>query len=109
MQNYLLCDEDIGGRKSEKARELGFVISHKYMFILLHFLTSLFSSIDIPAACFIGYSTAFLTEDGLFDKIRASNKSKVTAREESKKPMDKVVAPLPKKSPQKIETKSTPP
>ncbi|KAM7528495.1 hypothetical protein LguiB_031905 [Lonicera macranthoides] len=71
--NYLLCDEDIGGRKSEKARELG---------------------------------TAFLTEDGLFDKIRASNKSKVTAREESKKPMDKVVAPLPKKSPQKIETKT---
>ncbi|KAK4482758.1 hypothetical protein RD792_009926 [Penstemon davidsonii] len=43
--NYLLCDEDIGGRKSDKAKELG---------------------------------TAFLTEDGLFDMIRASNKSKNT-------------------------------
>ncbi|XP_041991381.1 replication factor C subunit 1 [Salvia splendens] len=60
--NYLLCDEDIGGRKSEKAKELG---------------------------------TAFLTEDGLFDMIRASNKSK--------KPVAKVAPSPPKKSPQKPE------
>lgn len=26
LQNYLPCDEDIGGRKSEKAKELGYVI-----------------------------------------------------------------------------------
>lgn len=58
--NYLLCDEDIGGRKSAKAQELG---------------------------------TAFLTEDGLFDMIRATNKSK--------KPVDKVAPSPPKKSPQK--------
>ncbi|KAM3692502.1 hypothetical protein ACJW30_08G093700 [Castanea mollissima] len=69
--NYLLCDEDIGGRKSSKAKELG---------------------------------TAFLTEDGLFDMIRASKPAKAPAQEESKRPVDKV-APLPKKSPQKIETK----
>ncbi|KAK9999208.1 hypothetical protein SO802_018811 [Lithocarpus litseifolius] len=69
--NYLLCDEDIGGRKSSKAKELG---------------------------------TAFLTEDGLFDMIRASKPAKAPVQEESKRPVDKV-APLPKKSPQKIETK----
>lgn len=39
--SYLLADEDIGGRKSQKAKELG-----------------------VP----------FLTEDGLFDKIRSSKK-----------------------------------
>ncbi|XP_062171503.1 replication factor C subunit 1 isoform X2 [Alnus glutinosa] len=69
--NYLLCDEDIGGQKSKKAKELG---------------------------------TAFLTEDGLFDMIRASKPGKALAQEESKKPLDKV-APLPKKSPQKLEAK----
>ncbi|XP_030960555.1 replication factor C subunit 1-like isoform X3 [Quercus lobata] len=69
--NYLLCDEDIGGRKSSKAKELG---------------------------------TSFLTEDGLFDLIRASKPAKAPVQEESKRPVDKV-APLPKKSPQKIETK----
>ena len=25
LQNFLLCDEDIGGKKSAKAKELGFV------------------------------------------------------------------------------------
>ncbi|CAA2992856.1 replication factor C subunit 1 [Olea europaea subsp. europaea] len=69
--NYLLCDEDIGGRKSAKAKELG---------------------------------TKFLTEDGLFDMIRASNKSK-TSIQESKKPLDKVAPSPPKKSPQVPETK----
>ncbi|KAL8057920.1 hypothetical protein ABFX02_04G215200 [Erythranthe guttata] len=67
--NYLLCDEDIGGRKSEKAKELG---------------------------------TAFLTEDGLFDIIRASNKSKPAAQVPNKR-VDKVATPVPKKSPQKSE------
>ncbi|XP_059429692.1 replication factor C subunit 1 isoform X2 [Corylus avellana] len=69
--NYLLCDEDIGGQKSKKAKDLG---------------------------------TAFLTEDGLFDMIGASKPAKALAQEESKKPED-TVAPLPKKSPQKIEAK----
>ncbi|XP_019197822.1 PREDICTED: replication factor C subunit 1 isoform X2 [Ipomoea nil] len=68
--NYLLCDEDIGGRKSEKAKELG---------------------------------TVFLTEDGLFDMIRASKKSKTT--QEPKKPKDEI-RPSPKKeSLQKPEAK----
>ncbi|KAK7850281.1 replication factor c subunit 1 [Quercus suber] len=52
--NYLLCDEDIGGRKSSKAKELG---------------------------------TAFLTEDGLLDMIRASNPAKAPVQEESKRPV----------------------
>ncbi|KAL2485124.1 Replication factor C subunit 1 [Abeliophyllum distichum] len=69
--NYLLCDEDIGGRKSAKAKELG---------------------------------TKFLTEDGLFDMIRTSNKSKKSIQE-SKKPLDKVTPSPPKKSPHKPETK----
>ncbi|GER53079.1 replication factor C subunit 1 [Striga asiatica] len=69
--NYLLCDEDIGGRKSAKAKELG---------------------------------TAFLTEDGLFDMIRASNKSKPkTPVKESKITVDKVAPSPPKKAPQKSE------
>ena len=39
LQNYLLCDEDIGGRKSSKAKELGFVIWDPYMqFFLSSFL-----------------------------------------------------------------------
>ncbi|GAB4840173.1 replication factor C subunit 1 [Ancistrocladus abbreviatus] len=66
--DFLLCDEDIGGRKSAKAKELG---------------------------------TPFLTEDGLFNKIRASNKSKTS----SKKPDVKVPMPAPKKSPQKVQAK----
>ncbi|KAI3450784.1 hypothetical protein Pfo_007449 [Paulownia fortunei] len=71
--NYLLCDEDIGGRKSAKAKELG---------------------------------TAFLTEDGLFDMIRASNKSKSkTSVKDSKKPVDEVAPSPPKKSPQKSAKK----
>ncbi|XP_020234194.1 replication factor C subunit 1 isoform X2 [Cajanus cajan] len=56
--NYLLCDEDIGGRKSEKAKELG---------------------------------TSFLTEDGLFDMIRASKPAKAPPQED-KKPVNKAVA-----------------
>ncbi|KAL2346835.1 hypothetical protein Fmac_000835 [Flemingia macrophylla] len=55
--NYLLCDEDIGGRKSEKAKELG---------------------------------TSFLTEDGLFDMIRASKPAKAPLLED-KKPVNKAV------------------
>lgn len=70
--NYLLCDEDIEGRKSSKAKELG---------------------------------TTFLTEDGLFDMIRASNRSKPTTQKESMKPVEKMVTSLPKKSPQKLDTK----
>ncbi|XP_057459599.1 replication factor C subunit 1-like isoform X2 [Actinidia eriantha] len=71
--NYLLCDEDIEGRKSSKAKELG---------------------------------TAFLSEDGLFDMIRASIQGKVAAKEEPKKSVNKSVASTPKKSPQKIELKN---
>ncbi|XP_054813026.1 replication factor C subunit 1 isoform X2 [Prosopis cineraria] len=69
--NYLLCDEDIGGRKSSKAKELG---------------------------------TKFLTEDGLFDMIRASNPAKAPPREESTKAVKKVVATQ-SKSPQKAGIK----
>ncbi|KVH97442.1 AAA+ ATPase domain-containing protein, partial [Cynara cardunculus var. scolymus] len=65
--NYLLCDEDIGGRKSEKAKELG---------------------------------TGFLTEDGLFDMIRASNRSKATTKDNTKKQVDTIATSLPKASPQ---------
>ncbi|XWS74662.1 hypothetical protein CRYUN_Cryun01aG0017200 [Craigia yunnanensis] len=70
--NYLLCDEDIEGRKSSKAKELG---------------------------------TAFLTEDGLFDMIRASNHGKSHSKEESKKSAVNVAASPPKKCPQKAEVK----
>ncbi|XP_076902489.1 replication factor C subunit 1-like [Bidens hawaiensis] len=66
---YLLCDEDIGGRKSEAAKKLG---------------------------------TKFLTEDGLFEMIRAS-KPKVTVKEEPKKQVDKVAPSVPKPSPQKAK------
>nr|XP_043623103.1 replication factor C subunit 1 [Erigeron canadensis] len=71
--NYLLCDEDIGGRKSAKAKELG---------------------------------TRFLTEDGLFDMIRASNRSKVATKEDNKKQVDKIAATQPKASPQKAVNKT---
>ncbi|KAI5667092.1 hypothetical protein M9H77_16945 [Catharanthus roseus] len=71
--NYLLCDEDIEGRKSAKAKELG---------------------------------TPFLTEDGLLDMIRKSNKSKTTKPEESPKPVDKVLASPSKKATPKSEKKN---
>ncbi|KAJ6708395.1 CHROMOSOME TRANSMISSION FIDELITY FACTOR 18 [Salix viminalis] len=70
--SYLLCDEDIEGRKSSKAKELG---------------------------------TPFLTEDGLFDKIRSSKNIKAPALEASKVPVEKVTS-LPKKSPQKADLKT---
>ncbi|XP_009626890.1 replication factor C subunit 1 isoform X2 [Nicotiana tabacum] len=63
--NYLLCDEDIEGRKSSKAKELG---------------------------------TAFLTEDGLFNMIRSSKKSKPATQPESKKSVDTVVSPAKRNS-----------
>ncbi|CAN1251732.1 Replication factor C subunit 1 [Linum perenne] len=69
--SYLLCDEDIEGRKSAKAKELG---------------------------------TAFLTEDGLFDKIRSSKPAKVSSKEVPKASELKV-ASVPKRSPQKVEVK----
>ncbi|KAG8501808.1 hypothetical protein CXB51_004680 [Gossypium anomalum] len=79
--NYLLCDEDIGGRKSSKAKELGFV-----------FLSCLKILVCILLFLFLTVALNF-TEDGLFDMIPPlkgqSNKSAVT------------VAPsLPRKSPQ---------
>lgn len=70
--NYLLCDEDIEGRKSSKAKELG---------------------------------TAFLTEDGLFDIIRASIRAKVPVQEAKKSVDDAAAASLPKKSPNKVASK----
>ncbi|GMI86241.1 replication factor C1, replication factor C 1 [Hibiscus trionum] len=72
--NYLLCDEDIGGRKSSKAKELG---------------------------------TKFLTEDGLFDMIRASIHGKASSKGESNKSAITIAPSLPKKSPQKTEVKTT--
>ncbi|CAI0543916.1 unnamed protein product [Linum tenue] len=69
--SFLLCDEDIEGRKSAKAKELG---------------------------------TPFLTEDGLFDKIRSSKPAKVPAKEVPKSSVEKA-SPLPRKSPQKAEVK----
>ncbi|KAK1309809.1 hypothetical protein QJS10_CPA08g00009 [Acorus calamus] len=69
--NFLLADEDIGGRKSEKARELG---------------------------------TSFLTEDGLFDMIRASKPVKPALHEEAKKISTKKIGSVqPRSSPVKVE------
>ncbi|KAI9107657.1 hypothetical protein K1719_021320 [Acacia pycnantha] len=73
--NYLLCDEDIEGRKSSKAKELG---------------------------------TQFLTEDGLFEMIRASKPAKAPPQEKSKKLVNKVVA-IQSKSPQKAGVKVSQP
>ncbi|KAG9445235.1 hypothetical protein H6P81_016575 [Aristolochia fimbriata] len=70
--NYLLADEDIGGRKSSKAKELG---------------------------------TAFLTEDGLFDMIRASKKSKLVPGE-SKKAAGKTDLPVARSKQVKVEANS---
>ncbi|CAN1251725.1 Replication factor C subunit 1, partial [Linum perenne] len=49
-------------------------------------------------------STAFLTEDGLFDKIRSSKPAKVSSKEVPKASELKV-ASVPKRSPQKVEVK----
>ncbi|KAH9606291.1 hypothetical protein KSS87_014959 [Heliosperma pusillum] len=62
--NYLLCDDDIGGRKSEKAKELG---------------------------------TRFLTEDGLFEMICKSKKSKSSVQDNSRKAPEKIPSPTIKK------------
>ncbi|XP_025643191.1 LOW QUALITY PROTEIN: replication factor C subunit 1-like [Arachis hypogaea] len=71
--NYLLCDEDIGGRKSEKAKELG---------------------------------TKFLTEDGLFDMIRASKPAKAPSQEPKKSVNNKPATNASQsKSPAKAEPK----
>ncbi|KAJ8440901.1 hypothetical protein Cgig2_022757 [Carnegiea gigantea] len=70
--SYLLCDEDIGGRKSAKARELG---------------------------------TPFLTEDGLFDMIRASKTSKTSSQDNRKKPPQNVSTSTPKKAHNNVEVK----
>lgn len=103
MQNYLLCDDDIGGRKSEKAKELGQVLIFIYSPVLGDTITfSCCCPSDVLRFLFLFSlsSTKFLTEDGLFDIIRASVKSK--------KPVDKVAPSPPKKSPQKSENSMFP-
>lgn len=105
MQNYLLCDEDIGGVKSTKAKELGFVtlVPSKDTFLFgvdLHFLSFL-------QFLYFSCSTPFLAEDGLFDMIRASNK-KALAQEVSKKSVEKVATSPPKKTADKAEMESMP-
>ncbi|XP_050368525.1 replication factor C subunit 1 isoform X2 [Argentina anserina] len=72
--SYLLCDEDIEGRKSSKAKELG---------------------------------TPFLTEDGLFDKIRASFRVKAPVQEAKKLVDSARETSLPNKSPKKVALKSS--
>nr|XP_011459476.1 PREDICTED: LOW QUALITY PROTEIN: replication factor C subunit 1 [Fragaria vesca subsp. vesca] len=72
--SYLLCDEDIEGRKSSKAKELG---------------------------------TAFLTEDGLFDKIRASIRAKAPVQEAKKLVDSAQETSLPNISPKKVALKSS--
>ncbi|KAL6195986.1 hypothetical protein ACLB2K_031603 [Fragaria x ananassa] len=72
--SYLLCDEDIEGRKSSKAKELG---------------------------------TAFLTEDGLFDKIRASIRAKAPMQEAKKLVDSAQEKSLPNISPKKVALKSS--
>lgn len=51
-------------------------------------------------------STGFLTEDGLFDMIRASKPSPATAQNETKKSIEKTVASTPKSSPQQLAISS---
>ncbi|XP_021756204.1 replication factor C subunit 1-like isoform X2 [Chenopodium quinoa] len=70
--NFLLCDDDIGGRKSEKAKELG---------------------------------TPFLTEDGLFDMIQKSKKSKTPDQCNSKKPSESTPSSSAKKIQQNVVVK----
>lgn len=102
MQSYLLSDEDIEGRKSSKAKELGWLISDPYtrVFLFKFFVACIVLLISISSC-----STPFLSEDGLFDMIRSSKRSKAPVQEESKGSVEKVV-PLPKKSPQKAVVKS---
>ena len=52
--------------------------------------------------------TAFLTEDGLLDMIRKSNKSKTTEPQELKKPVAKVLPSPSKKSTPTPASKSRP-
>uniref|UniRef100_A0A803L7N0 Replication factor C subunit 1 n=1 Tax=Chenopodium quinoa TaxID=63459 RepID=A0A803L7N0_CHEQI len=71
--NFLLCDDDIGGRKSEKAKELG---------------------------------TPFLTEDGLFDMIQKSKKTKTPDQCNSKKPLESTPSSSAKKIQQNVVKKA---
>lgn len=104
LQNYLLADEDIGGRKSSKAKELGHVTSYLFS---CHFFKICFH-ICLNALFLISFRTSFLTEDGLFDMIRASKPANATVQEESKKKtMLKPNISQPKSSPLKTEVKGT--
>lgn len=98
----MLCDEDIGGRKSEKAKELGLAFLYLYYSRYLNFFHMAITYLSY----FSLYRTKFLTEDGLFDMIRASKPSKATSQEECKKPLNKAVAVAPQtKSAPKAEAK----
>lgn len=56
---------------------------------------------------FLFIRTSFLTEDGLFDMIRASKPAKAPKQDESKKSLNKAVAvPSPSKVPLRAETKA---
>lgn len=98
LQNFLLADEDIGGRKSSKAKELGYGISVLSMFCCFRLCSLIF--------VYFCSRTSFLTEDGLFDMIRKSKPAKSPAKEEfRKKTPENLGKALPKHSPVKAETK----
>lgn len=66
----------------------------------MHFLIFLFHL--VPELILVSYTfatrTAFLTEDGLFDMIRSSKKSKSATQPESKKSVATVVSPAKRNS-----------
>nr|VDD58637.1 unnamed protein product [Brassica oleracea] len=78
---YLLCDEDIAGKKSEKAKAPMHIVTHSDLYIL--------------------FSTKFLTEDSLFDMIRSSKPVKKSLPEKTNKSPVKV---LRKKRPEVLIT-----
>ena len=107
LQNYLLCDEDIGGRKSSKAKELGY-----FLFCSLLKWNPLVLFLPLPLSNFsffflclsLSCRTGFLTEDGLFDMLRASGK-KAPPRQDPKKSVVKSEESPTKKNFQKVQAK----
>lgn len=90
-----MADEDIGGVKSNKAKDLGYCFLFLYEKMLrIHF--SLPFSYVLALFC----SVPFLTEDGLFDLIRKSKPAKA--------PVDGHQSSNGSEKLQKLQTKSSP-
>lgn len=94
-----MADEDIGGVKSNKAKDLGYyLLFFMKNMLCIHFILSFLYVLTHHC------SVPFLTEDGLFDLIRKSKPAKAPVdKHQNNNSSEKLQKSQTKSSPAKVE------